>query len=115
MLLDLHLQLKLLTLSDGCDMSFIASLAKEMISKCFKDIRIKGYTDNHSLYKSLNTTKSILDKCLRAQISALQEMCEKNELLIHWIEKQYQLSDVLAKKGASHQCYLETLQKWQVK
>ena len=104
-----------LTLSDGCDMLFIASLAKEMISKCFKDIRIKGYTDNHSLYKSLNTTKSILDKCLRAQISALREMCDKNELSIHWIEKQYQVSDVLAKKGASHECYLETLQKGQVK
>ena len=105
-----------LTLSDGCDMSFIASLAKEMIyPKCFKDIRIKGYTDNHSLYESLNTTKSILDKCLRVQISALREMCEKNELSMHWIEKQYQLNDVLAKKGASHQSYLETLQKGQVK
>ena len=42
-------------------------------------------------------------------------MCEKNELSMHWIEKQYQLNDVLAKKGASHQSYLETLQKGQVK
>ena len=44
------------------------------------------------------------------EISALREMCEKTELLIHWIEKQYQLSDVLTKKGASHQSLIETLQ-----
>ena len=54
-----------LALADGCDMSFIASLAKEMIySKCSKDIRIERYTDYLSLYETLNTTKSILDKCL---------------------------------------------------
>ena len=47
-----------LAFSDGCDMSFlIASLAKEMISKCSKYIRIEGCTDNHSLCETLNTTK----------------------------------------------------------
>ena len=47
-----------LAFSDGCDMCFlIASLAKEMISKCSKYIRIEGCTDNHSLCETLNTTK----------------------------------------------------------
>ena len=90
-----------LALSDGCYMSFfIESLAKEVIySKRSKDIRIDGYTDNLSLYETLNTAKPILDKRLRVEISAFREMCEKNELSIHWIEKQYQLSDVLTRKG----------------
>ena len=89
-----------LALPDDCDMSFIVSIAKEMIySKCSKDIRIESYTDYHSLYETLNTTKSILNKRLRVEISTFREMSEKNELLIHWIEKQYQLSDVLTKKG----------------
>ena len=42
---------------------------------------------------------------------ALREMCEKNELLINWIEKQYQLSDVLTKRGASSQSLIEKIQK----
>ena len=59
-----------LALSDGCDMPFyLASLAKEMIClKYTKDIDIKGYTNNHSKYETLNTTKSILDKYFRVQI-----------------------------------------------
>ena len=41
-------------------------------------------------------------------------MCEKNELLIHWISEQYQLSDVLTKKGTSHQSLIETVQKGKI-
>ena len=60
-----------LALSDGCDMPFfLVSLAKEMIyPKHTKDINTKGYTNNHSKYKILNTAKSILDKHLRVEIS----------------------------------------------
>ena len=102
-----------LALSDGCDTSyFVASLAKEMIfTKQHNNINIEAFTDNRSLYETLHTTKSILDKRLRVEIAALREMCEKNELLINWIEKQYQLSDVLTKRGASPQSLIETIQK----
>ena len=37
-------------------------------------------------YETLNTTRSILDKRVRVEISALQEMCEKNDLVIHWLK-----------------------------
>ena len=62
-----------LALTDGCDMSFfIASLAKEMIyPKIHKDIRIEGYTNNHSLCETVKSTNSLLDRRLRVEISAL--------------------------------------------
>ena len=53
-------------------------------------------------HETLNTIKSILDKILRVENSALREMCVKNELSIHWTEKQYQISFVLTKKVAPH-------------
>ena len=79
--------------------------------KQHKNINIEAFTDNRSLYETLHTTKSILDKRLRVEIVARREMCEKNELLISWIEKQHQLSDVLTKTGASPQSLLEIIQK----
>ena len=87
-----------LALLDGCDMPlFTASFAKEIIyPKCSKDIRIKGYTDNHSL-KNFKHNK-----------------VNPGQTLIHLIEKQYQLSDVLTKKGAPHQSLTETLQKGKI-
>lgn len=102
-----------LALTDGCDTSFfIASLAKEIIYPKFpKDIAIEGYTDNHSLYETLKSTNSVLDRRLRVEISALREMCENNELSINWIEKQCQLSDVLPKTGTSPQSLIDNLQK----
>ena len=67
-----------LALSDGCYMSFTESLAKEVIySKRSKDIRIDGYTDNLSLYETLNTAKPILDKRLRVEISAFEKCARK--------------------------------------
>ena len=92
-----------LALSDGCDTSyFVASLAKKIIlMKQNQNINVEAFTDNRSLYETLHTTKSILDKRLRVEIAALREMCEKNELLINWVEKEHQLSDVLTKRGAS--------------
>ena len=55
-----------LALSDGCDTSyFVASLAKEMtFTKQHNNINTEAFTDNRSLYETLHTTKSILDKCL---------------------------------------------------
>ena len=55
-----------LALSDGCDTSyFVTSLAKEMMfTKQHNNINTEAFTDNRSLYETLHTTKSILDKCL---------------------------------------------------
>ena len=105
-----------LGLSDGCDASyFVTSLTKEMIfMEQHNDINIEALTNNPSLYETLHTTKTILDKCLQVEIAALREMCEKNELEISWIEKQHRLSDVLTKRGASPKSLIETIQKYKL-
>ena len=55
-----------LGLSDGCDAPyFVTSLTKEMIfMEQHNDINIEALTNNPSLYETLHTTKTILDKCL---------------------------------------------------
>ena len=63
----------------------------------------------------IKTTKPTLDRGLRVEISALREMCDKNEINIHWISKQHQLSDVLTKKGASVHNLVKVLQKGNIK
>ena len=60
-----------LALSGGCDTSyFVASLTKEMIfMKQHNNINIEAFTNNGSLYETLHTTKSILDKRLWVEIT----------------------------------------------
>ena len=65
-------------------------------------ILIHAFTDNQSLHDTINTTKQILDRRLRVEISALIQMCDKNKVTVNWLSKHHQLSDVLTKKGASY-------------
>ena len=104
---------KTLALSDGCDaFYFIASLAKEMIfPKQHKDYKYwsiywKPLTIWNSEHNKIDPRKTSLSR-----ISVLREMCEKKQLFINWIEKQCQLSDVLAKRRAPHRSLIEPLQK----
>ena len=41
-------------------------------------------------------------------------MCGRNEISIHWICRQLQLSDVLTKKGASTHSLVKVLQEGKV-
>ena len=61
------------------------------------------YVDNKSLYDTANTTHVLADKRLMIDMSALRQMVESKELTMHWISTQWQLADVLTKKGASKQ------------
>ena len=104
---------KTLALSDGCDaFYFIASLAKEMIfPKQHKDCKYwsiywQPLTIWNSEHNKIDPRKTSLSR-----ISVLREMCEKKQLFINWIEKQCQLSDVLAKRRAPHRSLIEPLQK----
>ena len=49
----------------------------------------------------IKTGKLTLDHQLHVEVSALQKICGRNNISIHWISKQLQLCDVLTKKGAS--------------
>lgn len=77
---------------------FLASLTKELLfSKVQKEIHIEVFLKSNSLFETLNTTKSVLDRRLCIEISTLTEKCEKKEMSIQWKQKQYQLSDPLTK------------------
>ena len=102
-----------LALTDGCDTTFfIANLITDI--GLYKTIPIAALTDNQSLNDTIKATKPTLDRRLRVEISALREMCDKNEINIHWISKQHQLSDVLTKKGASVHNLVKVLQKGKI-
>lgn len=77
--------IKTLALSDDCDTAFfLAFLTNELILSNDKNkIHIKAFTDKNLLYETLNTTKSVLDRCLCFKISALRDICQKKELLVH--------------------------------
>ena len=102
-----------LALTDGCDTTFfIANLITDI--GLYKTIPITALTDNQSLNDTIKTTKPTLDRRLRVEISALREMCDKNEINIHWISKQHQLSDAFTKKGASVHNLVKVLQKGKI-
>ena len=66
-----------------------------------KQLNIIAYTDNQNLYDAANTLKQTLEKRLLADMSAIREMVETNEINITWIEKTKQISNILTKAGAS--------------
>ena len=59
-------------------------------------------------------TKSILDKCLRVEISALARNVWEKRVVNTLDRKTIQTQWYFNKKGASHQYLLETLQKGQI-
>ena len=72
-------------------------------------------TDNKSLFDAVHSTKLTLDRRLRLDISAVREMCEKEEVCLPWIETRQQLSDVLKKKGASSASLVAALQNGKIR
>lgn len=98
-----------LALTDGTDAAyFINKLAQEASLTKQKSTAL-AYTDNKSLHDSVNTTTLITDRRLRVEMSALREMQEKEEIKIHWIEKENQIADCLTKKGASQKSLMTVL------
>ena len=53
--------------------------------------------------------KQILEKHLIVDISSIHEMTERNEIEVTYIEKERQISDVLAKAGVSSSELLNVL------
>ena len=55
-------------------------------------------TDNKSLFNAVHSTKLTLDRRLRLDISAVREMCEREQVCLQWVETRGQLSGVLTKR-----------------
>ena len=83
-----------LTLTDGCGTAFfIANLITDILQ--IQSISVIALADNQLFNDTIKTSKLTLDCQLRVEVSALREMCGRNEISIHWISKQLQLKKVL--------------------
>ena len=52
--------------------------------------------------------KQTLEKRLLVDISAMPEMIERNEITVKWINREKQMSDVLAESGVPLNIMLQT-------
>ena len=77
-------------------------------------LSITVYTDNRSLYDAVHSMKQTLEKRLLVDISAMPEMIERNEITVTWINREKQMSDVLAESGVPLNIMLQTFnnQRW---
>ena len=94
---------------DALDSAFLVSkLLSEFLGE--KENReIDLFTDNKSLYDSVNTSNLVSDKRLRVDISAVREMVVEDRVNFKWISGKIQLADVLTKKGASKSRLIDVL------
>ena len=103
-----------LALLDGCDSAFYVGQLLTTILKPANKIPVTSITDSDSLYETSSSTKLVLDRRLRVEISAIREMCEKGEISLVWVDHKNQLSDVLTKKGAPSQNLMKVLQSGRI-
>lgn len=99
-----------LSLLEGCDSAFYISQLVTSILKPNEKIPVTAITDSDSLLETSATTKLVLDRRLRVEISAIREMCERDEIRLIWVDKKNQLADVLTKKGAPSHNIMNTIQ-----
>ena len=96
---------------DACES---ASLLSSQISEIMNiaPIPVTLLTDNESLTNSVLSTKSVEEKRLRVDISALREMVNRKEIeSIRWISTDDQLADCLTKQGAKVECLLAVIKQ----
>ena len=86
-----------LALQDGLDCAvFFQKLWKQIADQYLK---IFAITDNYSLYSALPSGKSVEEKRLRIEISAIKELCDSGDLeKIFWVSTNEQIADCLTKK-----------------
>lgn len=88
---------------------YLKQVSAEITDLSEEELQIIIYTDDHSLFESGYSTKTVDSKCLVLDISSLREKLENNDIAkIHWVDKHFQI-DCLTKFGASTQNLLKVL------
>ena len=94
---------------EAVETGFLLTLILKEQHNSQSSIDIECFTDNQSLFDTIHSTNSIIDKRLRVDMAILREMVHKKEVLIKWVETKDQLADALTKKGASSTRLMEAL------
>ena len=69
-------------------------------------MNIIAYTNNQSLNDTVPSTKQTLERRLIVDIAFISEMVNNNQILVIWVEKNKQISDVLTESGVSQKSLL---------
>ena len=69
-------------------------------------MNIIAYTNNQSLNDTVHSTKQTLERRLIVDIAFISEMVNNNQILVIWVEKNKQISDVLTESGVSQKSLL---------
>ena len=61
------------------------------------------FTDSTGFFYAVNTTNIISEKQSRIKMTVVREMIDNEEIKLKWMTKEYQLADVITKKGGSNE------------
>ena len=86
---------------------WLQHIVEELTGRRLKNTIIK--TDNDSLQKAAYSTTAVEEKRLRVDIAAIRDEVRDRVIAVEWIEKEYQLADVLTKQGAGSEKLLGVL------
>ena len=74
-----------------------------------RKLPLQVLTDNKSLQDALKSSKYVLDRRLRIDISSLKELIDYEHMQICWVPTDEQLADVLTKTGVNADKLINTL------
>ena len=98
-----------LSLVEAAENAFLlAKFIEEILPQADK-LHITCFTDSKGLCDAVNTTNIISDKRLKIKMAVVREMVDNKEIKLEWITKDYQLANMLKKKGASNELLIEVL------
>ena len=105
-----------LALAEGAGVCYyIRLIMAEIINIQPKELDIICYTDNKNLFNAVNSTHSISDTRLYADIAELRDKIEQEEITkIQWIPGDQQLANALTKEGASTESLLRLMEYSQI-
>ena len=80
---------------------YLGCLLAELLP-CDKGFPLDCYTDNHSLFESIHSTRVVSEKRLRIDITSIKQMVGRGEISsVKGIPAGYQIADSFTKRGAS--------------
>ena len=97
-----------LDLQDGLDATTFLAQILEFITGL--KLRINGYVDSKQLFESLYSSKTVLEKRLRVEISSIQELLQSGEVSrVNCVPTTRQYADCLTKKSGMEQNLINLL------
>ena len=99
---------EILALQDGLHATIFLAQILEFITGL--KLRINGYVDSKQLFESLYSSKTVLEKRLRVEISSIQELLQSGEVSrVNWVPTTRQYADCLTKKSGMEQNLVKLL------